>query len=59
MTHEHKTPPHAVVYRSLTATITVLLLLSISAGLVGYGPLISLHGLAQPVSHALHLDRIG
>jgi hypothetical protein len=58
MTHG-QTPPHVVVYRSITATITVLLLLWIGAGLAGYGPLTALHGVAHPVSHALHLDRIG
>lgn len=52
------TPPLVVAYRSVTATITVLLLLSIGFGLAGYGPFVFLHQLAHPVSHALHLDRI-
>jgi hypothetical protein len=53
-----RTPPHVVAYRSVTATIAVFLLLSFGFGLAGYGPLSSLHHLASPVSHALHLDRI-
>ncbi len=53
-----RTPPHVIAYRSVTAAITVLLLLSFGFGLAGYGPFAVLHGLASPVSHALHLDRI-
>jgi hypothetical protein len=53
-----RTPPHVVAYRSVTAAITVLLLLSFGFGLAGHGPFSLLHGLASPVSHALHLDRI-
>jgi hypothetical protein len=52
------TPPHVAAYRSVTAVITVLLLLSFGFGLAGYGPFSALHGLASPISHALHLDRI-
>lgn len=53
-----KTPPHVVAYRSVTTALTVLILFSIGFGLAGYGPLAVLHRAAQPVSHALHLDRI-
>jgi hypothetical protein len=53
-----KTPPHVVAYRSITAVITTLILLSIGLGFAGYGPLVVLHRSAEPVSHALHLDRI-
>lgn len=53
-----KTPPSVVAYRSVTAAVTVLILLSIGFGLAGYGPLVVLHRLAHPVSHGLHLDRI-
>ncbi|HMD94427.1 MAG TPA: hypothetical protein VKG80_17495 [Trebonia sp.] len=53
-----RTPPHVVAYRSVTAAITVLILLSAGLGLAGYGPLATLHRAAHPVSHALHLDRI-
>jgi hypothetical protein len=53
-----KTPPHVVAYRSVTAAATTLILLSIGLGIAGYGPLVVLHRIAQPVSHELHLDRI-
>jgi hypothetical protein len=53
-----RTPPHVVTYRSVTAAITALILLSIGLGFAGYGPLVALHRAAQPVSHGLHLDRI-
>ena len=53
-----KTPPHVVAYRSVIAAITVLLLLSFGFGLAGYGPFSPLHGVASPVTRALHLDRI-
>jgi hypothetical protein len=53
-----RTPPHVVAYRSVTAALTALILLSIGLGLAGYGPLTSLHRAAQPVFHELHLDRI-
>ena len=53
-----RTPPHVVAYRLVTATIAMLLLLSFGLGLAGYGPFSALHGLASPVTHALHLDRI-
>jgi len=53
-----RTPPHVVAYRSVTATIAVLLLLSFGFGLAGYGPFSPLHSLVSPVTHALHLDRI-
>jgi hypothetical protein len=53
-----RTPPHVVAYRSVTATITVLLLVSFGSGLAGYGPFFPLHSLVNPVTHALHLDRI-
>lgn len=53
-----RTPPHVVAYRSVTAAIAVLLLLSFGFGLAGYGPLSPLDSLVSPVTHALHLDRI-
>lgn len=53
-----KTPPHVVAYRSVTATVAVLLLLSFGFGLAGHGPFSLLHSVASPVTHALHLDRI-
>jgi len=53
-----RTPPHVVTYRSVTAFLTALILLSIGLGFAGYGPLVVLHRVAQPVSHGLHLDRI-
>jgi hypothetical protein len=53
-----RTPPHVVVYRSVTAAIAVLLLLSLGFGLAGYGPFAPLHRLVSPVTHALYLDRI-
>ena len=53
-----RTPPHIVAYRSVTAAITVLILLSLGFGLAGYGPVSALHRLASPVTHARHLDRI-
>ena len=53
-----RTPPHFIVYRSVTATIALLLLLSFGFGLAGYGPFSLLHRISSPVTHALHLDRI-
>lgn len=53
-----RTPPHVVVYRSVTAAITGLLLLLCGLGLAGYGPFAPVHRLASPVTHTLHLDRI-
>jgi hypothetical protein len=53
-----RTPPHVAAYRSVTAVITALIVLSIGLGLAGYGPLIVLHRTTEPVSHMLHLDRI-
>jgi hypothetical protein len=53
-----RTPPHVITYRSVTAALTALILLSIGLGLAGYGPLVVLHRTAQPISHELHLDRI-
>lgn len=53
-----RTPPLVVTYRSVTAAVTALILLSIGLGLAGYGPLLVLHRVAHPVSHELHLDRI-
>jgi hypothetical protein len=53
-----RTPPHVVVYRSVTAAIAGLLLLFCGLGLAGYGPFAPLHRLASPVTHTLHLDRI-
>ncbi|MGD0602844.1 MAG: hypothetical protein ABSA53_04480 [Streptosporangiaceae bacterium] len=53
-----KTPPYTIACRSVTATITVLILLAVGFGLAGYGPGSGLHRLASPVTHALHLDRI-
>jgi hypothetical protein len=52
------TPPLVITYRSVTAVVTALILLSIGLGFAGYGPLVVLHRIAQPVSHELHLDRI-
>ena len=52
-----KTPPLVVSYRSVTAVLTALILLSIGLGFAGYGPLVVLHRAAEPVSHGLHLDR--
>ena len=54
-----RTPPHVVVYRSVTSAVAVLILLASGFGLVGSGPLGSLHRVASPVSHLFHLDRIG
>jgi hypothetical protein len=53
-----RTPPHVVAYRSVTATIVTLLLLAFGFGLVGYGPFAALHGLAAPLTNALHLNQI-
>jgi hypothetical protein len=53
-----RTPPNVVVYRLVTSALTALILISVGAGLAGYGPLTALHQIAHPVSHALHLDRI-
>lgn len=53
-----RTPPHVVAYRSVTVALAVLILLSIGLGFAGYGPLATLHRVAHPLSHALHLDRI-
>jgi hypothetical protein len=53
-----RTPPHVVTYRSVTAALAALILLSIALGFAGYGPLLALHRATEPVSHALHLDRI-
>lgn len=53
-----KTLPHVVAYRSVTATVAVLLLLSFGFGLAGHGPFSPLHSVASPVTHAMHLDRI-
>lgn len=53
------TPPHVVAYRSMISVITLLILLSAGLGVAGYGPLTVLHRVASPVSHELHLDRIG
>jgi hypothetical protein len=39
-----KTPPHFVIYRLATVTITVLILLAVGLGAAGYGPLGSLGG---------------
>ncbi|MGH3211081.1 MAG: hypothetical protein ACRDNO_25315 [Trebonia sp.] len=52
------TPPLVITYRSVTAVVTMLVLLSVGLGFAGYGPLVDLHRIAQPVSHELHLDRI-
>jgi len=54
-----RTPPHTVAYRSFISGITLLILLALGSGLAGHGPLTSLHQLVQPITHALHLDRIG
>ena len=53
-----RTPPLVITYRSVTAALAALILLSIGLGLAGYGPLVGLHQVAQPVYHELHLDRI-
>jgi len=53
-----RTPPHVVAYRSVTATIAALLLLAFGFGLAGYGPFAALHGLAAPLTNALHLNQI-
>jgi hypothetical protein len=53
-----RTPPLVITYRSVTAVLATVILLSIGLGLAGYGPLVALHRAAQPVTHALHLDRI-
>jgi hypothetical protein len=53
-----RTPPHVIAYRSVISSVSVLILLAFGFGLAGYGPLGSLHRLATPVSHSLHLDRI-
>lgn len=54
-----RTPPNVVAYRSVTAAVTVLILLSIGLGFAGYGPLVALHRASEPVSRTLHLNRIG
>lgn len=53
-----RTPPHVAAYRSVIAAVTLLVLLGAGLGLAGYGPFTPLHGVASPVYHALHLDRI-
>jgi hypothetical protein len=53
-----RTPPLVITYRSVTAALTALILLAIGLGLAGYGPLVVLHRVAQPVSQELHLNRI-
>jgi hypothetical protein len=52
------TPPSVVAYRLVTTLITVLITLAVGLGVAGYGPLTTLHALAAPLTHALHLDRI-
>lgn len=54
-----RTPPNVIAYRSLIAAITVLILFAFGSGLAGHGPLTGLHQLVNPVTHSLHLDRIG
>ena len=54
-----RTPPNVIAYRSVISSISVLILLALGFGLAGFGPLTPLHRLASPVSHYLHLDRIG
>jgi hypothetical protein len=54
-----KTPPHVVAYRTVISSVTALILLAFGSGLAGHGPLTALHQLASPVTHSLHLDRIG
>jgi hypothetical protein len=54
-----RTPPHVIAYRLVISSVSVLILLAFGFGLVGSGPFASLHRLASPVSHSLHLDRIG
>jgi hypothetical protein len=53
-----KTPPHIIAYRSVTATIALLILLAFGFGVAGYGPFAALHGLTGPVSRSLHLDTV-
>jgi hypothetical protein len=53
-----RTPPLVITYRSVTAAITALIVASIVLGFAGYGPLVVLHRTSEPISHALHLDRI-
>jgi hypothetical protein len=53
------TPPHVAAYRAVIAAVTLLLLAAAGLGLAGYGPFTPLHGVASPVYHVLHLDRIG
>jgi hypothetical protein len=53
-----RTPPHVVAYRAVTSAVVVLLLFAAGFGLAGDGPFASLHQVASPVSHLLHLDRI-
>jgi hypothetical protein len=52
------TPPLVIAYRSVTAVVTALIVLSIGLGFAGYGPLVVLHRIAAPVFQELHLDRI-
>jgi hypothetical protein len=54
-----RTPPLVITYRSVTAAVTALIILFVAFGFAGYGPLTALHQAARPVTHELHLDRIG
>jgi hypothetical protein len=54
-----KTPPSVIAYRAVASLITALIVLAVGYGLAGGGPLTGLHALAAPLTHALHLDRIG
>jgi hypothetical protein len=53
-----KTPPHVIVYRSVTVTITLLILLGLGLGVAGHGPLNTLHRVASPITRSLHLNEI-
>jgi hypothetical protein len=53
------TPPSVIAWRSVTAALTLLILLFVFLGFAGYGPLTVLHQVTEPAYHALHLDRIG
>lgn len=53
-----RTPLHVIAYRSVTAAVAALIILSVGLGFAGYGPLTALHQAAHPVTHELHLDRI-
>jgi hypothetical protein len=49
-----KTPPHVIVYRLVTATITVLILLTIGFGVASRGPLGSLGARTSQADQLVH-----